>query len=361
MSTHSIDVLRVNEILPHENADSLEIIMAFDYPCIVRKGQFSVGDLFCFIHPDTLIDCRKEAFSFLIGKANTEGKLRIRSMRLRGLRSYGLAIPAPEFAKEGDNLWEHFGAEQYEPPAPRSQHGGGQLNGGCQESPPSIPGGVPVYDLENLKKFSKSLKDGEEVIFTVKVHGSNFRAVYHDGDLFVGSRTTWKMRPGKPLPAILLEDGSVVERSAPDCTWWDAVLQNPWIESWCHKNPDAVICGEVFGPSVQGEKFAYGKTGKNVGVVIFDVFKNGKWVDNIDLHTLPEFEELQKVTVLHKGPFDKELLKALAEAPETFGYGQGATDQIREGVVVKPFRERHDMACGRVALKFISDQYLDKT
>ena len=112
---------------------------------------------------------------------------------------------------------------------------------------------------------------------------------------------------------------------------------------------------------MQGKQFSYGKTDGQFGIAIFDVLIDGKWVDNIDLHNDVRFTNLQRVPVLHTGKLDRELLSNLAELPETFGYSPLDKTQIREGVVVKPFRERYDARVGRVALKWVSDQYLERT
>lgn len=366
MSTHSVDVLRVTNIEAHPNADALEIIKAYEYDCIVRKGQFKVGDLFAFIEPDNVIDTKRPEFEFLAIKADSNNKVRIRTMRLRGFRSYGLVIPAPEGSQEGDNLWDALGIVRYEPKVYSGPRGGGNLLGGLQVRGPEIK--APSYNLENFKKFGKCLTEDDDVIFSVKIHGSSYRAVYSsvDNQFFVGSRTTWKMKPGTPLAPIVVsgEDSSgdrTIERVAPDCTWWTAAEQNPWLEAWCRENPDCVVYGEVFSPQVQGKQFSYGKTDGEFGVAIFDVLIDGKWVDNIDLHNDVRFTNLQRVPVLHTGKLDRELLSNLAELPETFGYSPLDKTQIREGVVVKPFRERYDARVGRVALKWVSDQYLERT
>jgi RNA ligase (TIGR02306 family) len=367
MSTHRVDILAVMDVINHPNADALEIIKAFDYECIVKKGEYKPGDLFAFIEPDNLVDAKRPEFSFLLPKADNDGMVRIRSIKLRGFRSYGLVIPAPKGAKEGDNLWDALGVVRYEPKAPRGQLGGGSLRGGLQVAGPNLS--VPTYDLENFKKNSKAIAGDENVIYSVKLHGSSYRAVFHNDEFFIGSRTTWKMAPGTPLNPITVqnEDGteSVVERVAPESTWWTAAQQNPWLEEWCRANPGVAVYGELYGPQVQGEHFAYGKAPEEFGIAIFDALENGRWVDNIELHTNPRYASLHKVPVLHTGPHDKAKLTELAELPEDFGY-TSKTDKhgkthIREGIVVKPYRERYDSRVGRVALKFVSDQYLDRT
>ncbi len=55
-------------------------------------------------------------------------------------------------------------------------------------------------------------------------------------------------------------------------------------------------------------------------------------------------------------PFDLEWLKRMAEGPSLI---PGA-EHIREGIVIRPLIERQSDAIGRVQLKLVSNQYLEK-
>jgi hypothetical protein len=59
------------------------------------------------------------------------------------------------------------------------------------------------------------------------------------------------------------------------------------------------------------------------------------------------------VPVLYRGPFSLQKMKELADGNSTL---TGA-DHIREGVVVKPVKERTHPKVGRLALKYIGIQY----
>lgn len=50
MKLASIELIK--EILPHGNADSLEIAVACGYKCIVPINKFSVGQAVVLIQPD---------------------------------------------------------------------------------------------------------------------------------------------------------------------------------------------------------------------------------------------------------------------------------------------------------------------
>ncbi len=59
------------------------------------------------------------------------------------------------------------------------------------------------------------------------------------------------------------------------------------------------------------------------------------------------------VPILWRGPFSLERIAELSRGLTTL-----ADDHIREGVVVKPAKERFDPEVGRVVLKYLSDDYL---
>ncbi len=56
---------------------------------------------------------------------------------------------------------------------------------------------------------------------------------------------------------------------------------------------------------------------------------------------------------IYRGPFSLAAIKKISDGDSIVGGKHG-----REGVVVKPVRERYDPAIGRVVLKYIGDSYL---
>jgi RNA ligase (TIGR02306 family) len=365
MSTHTADVIKIKEVLPHTNADKLELVHAFDYQCVVRKEDFKPGDLGVFFHPETMLDTNLPEFSFLADKAKADGRVRIRIVRLRQEKSYGLLIPAPKGVKEGDNLWEKYNCQWYEP---KIGGGANSLKSGLVHSPPPVVASVP--DPENIRKFSKTLEE-QEVIYTTKLHGSFFRATYQNGELFVGSKSLWRYKPGTEVPLKKYESLSWFKKIvnfftkkikkvqiAPENSWWSAAIQNPWIEGWLKENPGYTIMGEMVGPTVQ-KGFDYGFEPGRLGVYVFAVTdENGEFIHSIDLHHSPRYTVLNKVPVLYEDIHDYELMKKLAEEKEDLN-GCG---HLREGVVATLRGEpvgKHRF--GRIVLKYVSDQYLEKT
>lgn len=169
MSTHEVRIVKVGPVTPIEGADSIVLTMIWDYPCVVKRGQFQEGDLAAFIEPDTKVPLNRIEFSFLDTGKGRDFE-RITTRRFRGQQSYGLLLPAPEGMVEGDNAWDHFGVERYEPPPPRGSLGGptDAMSGLCETGPEV---NAPVYDLENIRKNNNILTPDDDVIYTEKLHG----------------------------------------------------------------------------------------------------------------------------------------------------------------------------------------------
>lgn len=165
MSTHEVKVICITEVLKHPNADALELIPIWDYVACTRLGDFKVGDLAAYIEPDYVVP-DTEQFSFL------KGKRRIKCKRLRGIMSQGLLIKAPEGSQEGDNVMEQLGIIRYVPPEkPWKCMGGGTFKGTTKLGTPPPGINSPKYGLENYRKNTWMIKEGDLVEISEKIHG----------------------------------------------------------------------------------------------------------------------------------------------------------------------------------------------
>src|SRR6266436_4348295 len=55
MANHEAKVVRIVEILPHKNADSLGLVYVGGFQVVVRLDQFTVGDLAVYVQPDSIV------------------------------------------------------------------------------------------------------------------------------------------------------------------------------------------------------------------------------------------------------------------------------------------------------------------
>jgi len=319
MAEYTAEVIQIDELIPHPNADTLSIIHIGDFQCIVRTNDWQCGDLGIYIEPDTIVP-ETEEFEFL------GSHRRIKARKLRGEWSIGLLVPAPPEAKIGDDYFNKLGLKHWEP----NVHGNFTTGGENVVAPTGI---FPIYDIDNFRKYSRLFENGEEVIVTEKVHGCNSRFVCIDNKMFAGSRRNWK-------------------KEDPNNLWWKVIAQNPEIEVWCRAHPGLALYGEAYG---QVQNLKYGAKPGEIRFAGFDILKNTKWLDFDEARELGS--SLPWVPLIYRGPFCKVKILAFAEGDSIIPFAQN----IREGVVVKPIHERTDPRIGRVQLKVVGNRYLSKS
>jgi len=330
MSTLIVEVCAVEDVLDHPNADRLEIVCVKGWKCIVQKDEYDIGDLVVYAPVDALIPITLSDAMDVTKYLGKEG--RVRTTKLRGEYSQGLIIPmdyVPPLPAEdwglggqdgylpGDDVAELLEIKKYEPPLSTR---GDRL--------PDHPAFHRYTDIENYNNFPDVLKEGEMVVVSEKVHGSNCRMMNADGEFMVGSHNV-----------RLKED--------PDNLYWNAArlfdLQNIL--------PDGMeIFGEVYGKGVQ--KLHYDQ--KGINVAFFDAFMNGRYLNYEAFVEFCTTHDLPMVPIISVGLWDKNMLRHREGMSTIAGH-------IREGIVIKPVYERYDNVLqGRVILKRISERYLLK-
>lgn len=389
-ANHQVNIVRLGEPRVHTNADSLELFDIGEYQVVTKKGNFKAGDLGVYIQPDSIVP-QTEPFKFIweayVGLDGTvpEKRRRITVKKFRGEWSEGLLLPVSDLFRpavsdpnileiieqgslygtlnEGMDVSDILGITHYDPDEgkesagdaetfkkqrskwPRSLKGwwyyilrvlgihtsGGQTNGFDNETGVDMP----VFDVDAFKHYKNAFEPGEMVEVTEKIHGSNARFVFRDEHMYAGSRTQWK--------AVTA-----------NCIWRKVLQAQPWIEDWCRRNPGYGLYGEV--TPTQGDKFTYGS--QDPQLFSFDIrTPEGKWMDAGLRHLDPElYVDGNWVPVLYTGSFDWEAIKTLVDGPTTVPGAKG----IREGIVIRPLKERHVRGLGRLILKVVSNAYLEK-
>jgi RNA ligase (TIGR02306 family) len=346
----------------------------------VGVDQFQVGDKCVYfppetVIPDTLAD-RLGVKKYLCElPKDAEGKRpasrRIRVARLRGFQSYGLVIKCENSEWEvGHDVAEHYECSKFEPPQ--------VCTDGDAETPLSI---FHRYtDIENFRNFPDVIKEGEEVVFTEKIHGKNarlgyLRIPYSNGEaafeFVAGSHdvrrkeymTLTKVKRDEFTKEPLLDaDGqpittTVTRRSQ----FWDCFTEEAksLLKFLSRDEYNVILFGEMYGRGVQDMHY-----GSELGFRVFDISVEGQYLD------FPEKDQLLKrfgvpgVPVLYRGPFSKLKLEEFVDGPTTLCAAENAgTFKGREGVVITPIKERTDFnlgGSGRVILKAVSFFYLER-
>lgn len=420
MSEFKVSVVNL-QIKNHPNADRLEVAEIGDYQCIVQKGQYKNGELQLYIPeaailPEWLIEALN-----LTGRLAGPDKNRVKAIKLRGVVSQGLICPidyaidrAPGGVLSNDvDITEILGIKKYEPEVP-AQLSGNVWNAGQQKT--------LRYDIENIKnsKYKNVLKEGEEVVFTEKLHGTWCMAALmpplmkdkEQGNFVVsskgqaskglaikmpqkGSPQTLKQKllewiytlqkswniflfehdvfgpfPEEELNKLNKKLAYIDRKIRRKCynpgvnennTYWKAVMENKVFKGIVYAFPNdwpskpIFILGEVLG--VQDLK--YGFNSSKPGFRVFDIYigvaGQGRYLNDDELDTACRKLRLQRVPVLYRGPFSKEVMGQYTSGKESV---TGASGHIREGIVIRPVVERHDDTLGRVQLKSVSEEYL---
>src|SRR5580658_5314355 len=217
--SHQAPVVRIAYIHKHPNADTLGIVHIDGYQVVVKLGEFAVGDLAVYVQPDSVVP-NAEEFAFMWdGKGFTETDdipikyRRVIPRKFRKEWSEGLLIPIPAWVRlydqdqivephEGDDLSRILDITHYAPPEPvdtslpRKQRTGwprslkgwwywflellglrpnGATGGHNRRGPKEDR---KVYDVEAYKNYPNVLHEGEQVIVTEKIHGSNARYTF---------------------------------------------------------------------------------------------------------------------------------------------------------------------------------------
>jgi RNA ligase (TIGR02306 family) len=326
MSTHSVKIIEIEQVLPHANAERLEVIPVGGWQAVVKKGQFVPGARAVYIEPDYSVPTSRPEFSFL-AKPGKE-RHRLKAVRLRGELSYGLLIPVPgDVAREpiGANVMEALDIIRWEPEVKLTM--ADELP---QDQWPATF--APKFDVESYEKFPHVIEDGEVVVVTEKVHGANARYTVVNGVFHQGSRQRW-----------LIPDGGHI--------WARAANINPGIRAWLEAHPGVVLYGEVYG-NVQSLTYGLGKG--EVKFIAFAAVDHGKWMDQTALFESLQAAGVECCPVLYVGPFAHATIKGLAEADSKVATVAG---HMMEGVVIVPETERFHGSIGRVAVKQISNRY----
>lgn len=313
-STHRAEVIKIDRVEPHPNADTLGIVKVWGYSVCVRLQDWKEGDIAVYVQPDSILPDKPE-YAFL------DGKLRIKVKKLRGVVSQGLLLPAPAGMLPGEDAAGVLGITRYEPPLP-----GVNTSSPDSPNPPDII--CPVYDVENWYRYQYAFTEGEKVIITEKIHGASAR-FYNDGQtIHVGSRKRWVLNDGKNA--------------------WSQALNNcPWLVDWLKRFSGYVVYGEIFGP-IQDLKYDR----KETDLRVFDVYhaKTGSFINFCEDFT----KDLLWVPVLAEGSYSDDLATAFSEGQSTLG------GCIREGVVIRSLYPSFHPEIGRKILKVVSNEYLQR-
>ena len=341
MSSVIVEVVEIEVVRPHSNADRLCLAQIKGWQTVIKKlddgsPQFKPGERVVYIPPDSTLPRplaeRLGVVNYLSERTNLDGDrdLVVKRVRLRGEPSYGIAVAPddPDWAA-GTDVREHYGIGKFRPPV--------KFSAGDSEA--AHPLFHRYTDVENLRNYPHVLTEGEDIVVTEKIHGTNARIGYVEGLLVAGSHGLQRQRP-EP------------EAMATNTYWFPATLEPVMslLDALGQRHKVVILYGEVYGSGIQ--KLHYGRRGI-LGFAAFDLYVDSRYLDDAEFQETCDRHGVDTVPVLGRGPYSLEFVKDLSSGKTTL-----PDEHIREGVVVRPVRERRDPKIGRVVLKYLSDDYL---
>jgi|SRR5580765_1060954 len=341
MSNLIIPVAAIENLTPHNNADSLELAQILGWQMVVRKGEYKVGNKVVYLPIDTVLP---QELSDQFGVTNYLSKGRVRCTRLRGEPSFGLAIkPDNESWQVGDDVAEYYeklGVKKYEPPV-RGIQGNGRSGGRAPDAEDEHALFVKYTGIENMRNYPSVFQKDETVILTEKIHGCNSRVGVVEGEFMAGSHAVRRKRP---------ED----DNFSTNLYWYPLSLSpvRDLLENLTGQHKQVILFGEIYGNRLQTLDYGHKDT---LGYRVFDILIDGHYLDWPDFTLLCSQYNIETVPVVASLPFSLDIIKKHSEG-NTLLMEDNA--HIREGVVVKPLQERRDPKLGRVILKYVGDQYL---
>lgn len=343
-------IQRIKDIQPIENADAIEVATILGWKVVVKKGEFSVGDLIIYCEIDSVLPDRPE-FEFL-----RKDKFRIRTVQLRGQISQGICFPinilprnaifleAPEGPvidvslitgelgdvrpfEEGTDLTDVLGVTKYEPPIPAELAG---------EVVGPLPSFFQVTDEDRIQILPDIPQKygGKLFIATEKIDGSSCSFYFNDGHFGVCGRNWEFVESSKNL-------------------MWRYARTKVLEEKLRELGLNIAIQGEIYGKDIQSNKYKL----NTYEVRIFRIF-------DIDKYMYLPYDEtvrLVKTLGLEMVPILDYNYVLPDNIDDILAYANGKSvinsSVNREGVVFVRDEVSH---IGRLSFKVISNKFLIK-
>lgn len=376
-SDFNVEVIRIQDIRPHPNADRLELVYVYGtIPSAVKKGDFKVGDLAVFIPQDAIVPLSNPVFSFL-KRHEGQTEARVKAVKLRGMYSEGLVVPATclglnenqlkdsnvTAAWLGNDVRDFLGIRKWLSPADLREMKGPPARTGAKSNRMKYrdPGHMPIYGLDSAKRFPDIIKPGTRIILTSKLHGCNGRYSFKDGRLYVGSHKVMRGATNHRVVEFLTRSWKKftnlfrkTQAEPVGDIWWE-VAEKYNLAERLSKYPDYVFYGEIYGQGVQkrgGVEFLYDSPNSR-SFRVFDIYDSEKkeFLNFLEMESVCSDIGLERVPFMGACDFDSvESLKGYLGMKAIL-----SPNHIEEGVVIRTDIDKRDK--NRVVLKLVSDEY----
>lgn len=330
----------ISKLEPINGADQIELAHVDGWQCIVKKGEFKVGDQAFYFEIDSFLPIKQE-YEFLRKSSykSIEGLgegFRIKTMKMKGVLSQGLLLPFNESAVEVDGDYaEWLGVVKYEPPIPV------QLRG-------QVKGYFPTFlrktDQERIQNITSDKDMTGLFEVSLKLDGSSMTVYHKDGVCGVCSRNL----------ELKLEDTNN--------TFVATALKLDLINKLKELKLNIAVQGELMGPGIQGNREGF----KEHRFFVFDIWDidSQRFLTPAERYYLVDTLTLEHVPVLRLCEADEPTTFRLHDDNGLLSFEDTRDFWIQETCKVKSINnpvgegivfKRYD---GRFSFKIISNKFL---
>lgn len=348
-----VSVREVKEILPIEGADKIELVKIDGWQVVSGKGNFKVGDYALFHEIDSFLDTTKEQYKFLEKDTidwNGIRGARIKTKKLRGVISQGLALPVKEFPEvmtvlsdianddldvdvSGLDFTELLGVVKWE----RIDSNSGGPNNIRKDNFPYF---IQKTDQERIQNLFDYVDREIQYEVSQKMDGSSMT-------IFIR-----KNNDDQPKFGVCSRNFELEENESSN--FWKAVKLHNIQEKLKNCYNEIALQGELVGPGVNGNRHKF----KELDYYVFNVFDitTQEYLNPLAALNFCEMMGIKYVPVLEYRKFDFNNIDEAVNYSETIQNG--------EGVVFKQCRPHCIISVGKkqppASFKIISPKYLIK-
>ena len=303
----------ISELRPIEGADKIEVALVKGWECVVKKGEFKVGEKIIYVEVDSVMP-EKPEYEFL-----RDRKFRVRTIKLRGQVSQGLVLPINtlnsvidsgiQFKGEdcfdtGQDVTELLGITKYLSPSEKEEFA--QQERKIANDKNKLRKFMMRYSWFRRLFLSKRQKDSFPYWISKtdeprgqNLHWNKFYEKFKDKEVYVTEKIdyqsvsfTGKMIPkftgllGKLIPVkkykFIVCSRNLTNNDKNSLYWKIAEKYN--IEKILKENPNLTIQGEQGDTKVQGNKYGI----KEPTMWIFNIIDHEKKY-HYDMREIHEF------------------------------------------------------------------------
>ena len=170
-----VTIRKITNIVPIENCDNIALGIVDGWTVIIKKSEFSIGDSCVFFEIDSFLPLEPR-YEFLKKTTKFDGKegYRIKTMKMKGVLSQGLALPLsmfPEVSTNDDDVTNRLNVIKFD----LEQFYGANTAGPRERKYGSFPIFIPKTDQPRIQNMTHMFLTHKATTFeeTLKLDGSS--------------------------------------------------------------------------------------------------------------------------------------------------------------------------------------------